>query len=145
MGWGQSGYYYSSACGRRKRFMLTMKENLKPRSKKSLTGQPMMLASQSQWEWFHSGCSDSTTYRKKRNLQSSLPQKHPQKMTRGKIHSQCGQRCEHPNLSGNGSTQAVRRQIPTANRSPTRVNCRRNHHPKKEDTRQNTLTDSSKM
>jgi len=39
-------------------------------------------------------------------------------MSRGKIHSQPRQRCEHPNLSGNGSTQAVPVQLPTTNRSP---------------------------
>jgi len=37
-----------------------------------------------------------------------LPQK---KMTRGKIHSQNGQRCEHPNLSGNCPSQSLMMQI----------------------------------
>ena len=54
-------------------------------------------------------------------------------MTKGKIHSQVDQRCEHPNLSGNGPTQAVLIQCPTANRSPESKIARRNHHPKKED------------
>jgi len=49
----------------------------------------------------------------------NCPQKPPpQKKTRGKIHSQPVQRCEPPNLSGNGSTQAVLIQSPTATRSP---------------------------
>jgi len=40
-------------------------------------------------------------------------QRTPQKMTRGKIHSQEVQRCELPNFSGNGSMQAVLPQSPT--------------------------------
>jgi len=50
----------------------------------------------------------------------------PPNMTRGKIHSQPGQRSEHPDLSGNGSTQAVHRQCPTA-KEAHRVSAHRYH------------------
>jgi len=47
-------------------------------------------------------------------------QRTPQKMTRGKIHSQEVQRCELPNFSGNGSMQAVLPQSPTVKKKKIR-------------------------
>jgi len=61
----------------------------------------------------------------------------PKKKTRGKIHSQSGQRCEHPNLSGNGSTQAVLIQYPTAKEGAL-VNATETP-PKEDDKRQNKI------
>ena len=80
----------------------------------------------------------------KQKLIEEIAAETPQKKTRGKIHSQVGQRCEHPNLSGNGSTEAVLTQSPTANRSPE-SQLPQKHSPKKDDKRQNSLTDRSKM
>ena len=42
-----------------------------------------------------------------------------------KIHSQMGQRCKHPNLSGNGSPQAIYLQSPTTTKEVHYVDCDR--------------------
>ena len=60
--------------------------------------------------------------------QSECHRKPPKMKTRGKIHSQPVQRSEHPNLSGNGSTQAVRLQSSGGRKKPQRshrVNCQK--------------------
>ena len=68
----------------------------------------------------------------------------PPKEDKKQIHSQRGQRCEDPNLSGNGSAQVVLMQIPAANISP-QSKIAAEALPEKDDKRQNSLTVCSKM
>jgi len=68
-----------------------------------------------------------------------MPQK-PSKMTTRKGHQQSFQLGEHPNLRGNGSTQAVLPQKPTA-KEAHRVKDRIS----KDDKKKNSLTGLAKM